>query len=101
MGIPSEKQLGSEKWSLSKDQTRIYIGDTGASYHLVDLNNLSPEEKLTVRKLEEAIYLQTANGTIEAEYSATVYVKELDISVTAILLPLSIITREALRRERL
>ena len=78
--------LGAEKWNLSKSSARVYIVDSGASYHIASLAELSRDEKLTVKDLDEPITLKTANGYNEATQYAIVYVKELGMSVKAILL---------------
>ena len=81
-----EYGLGAEKWNLSKSSARIYIVDSGASFHIVDFSELSKDEQLTVKELPEPITLKTANGYNEATHYAIVYVKELGMSVKAILL---------------
>ena len=78
--------LGSEKWNLTTDSVRTYIVDSGASYHIADINSLTEAEKLTIRDLDEVITLNTANGYIEATQYAYVQALELDMTVKVILL---------------
>ncbi|MDE0821157.1 MAG: DNA (cytosine-5-)-methyltransferase [Opitutales bacterium] len=68
------------------DHTRRYIVDSGASIHLVDLHDLTVQERSAQRKMKKAIHLTTANGGVQAEYETDVYVQELDIWVVAVLL---------------
>ncbi len=60
--------------------------DSGASYHLVDAKDLTRAERRAIRKLTDPIPLSTANGVVWATYQTDIYVNELGITVTAIIL---------------
>lgn len=66
-------------------ENRLYIIDSGASYHLVSKNNLSSSEKATIEKCEP-LSLQSANGIVTARQTAQIFIKELGIWVRAYIL---------------
>ena len=63
---------------------RKYILDSGASFHLVDDETLTKEEKATIETCK-SITLETANGEVVVNRRCQIYVKELDINVWAFL----------------
>ena len=64
---------------------RYFIVDGGASLHLISWKDLSEEEKQTVRKRTGGpLVLQTANDIITLDKKCDVYVKELEITVVAL-----------------
>jgi hypothetical protein len=63
---------------------RKYILDSGASFHLVDDDTLTPKEKATIETCK-SITLETANGEVVVNRRCQIYVKELDIEVWAFL----------------
>ena len=65
---------------------RRLIVDSGASFHLVDWKNLTPKEKKTKRKMATPYSLTTANGVVTATDEVDIYVTELKIKVTAMIL---------------
>ena len=67
-------------------QKRMLIIDSGASFHLMQFGDLTPSEYKTMRKMEVSILLETANGEIESEYETEIWVHELKMFVTAVLL---------------
>ena len=60
--------------------------DSGASYHTVSMDSLSKEELKTLRRLPEPIIMETANGDTETNDEADIFVEELDMYVTAIVI---------------
>ena len=60
--------------------------DSGAAFHIINKSLLTNEELRTVRKLDSAVKLQTANGIITATHQAKVKVMELDLTLWAIIL---------------
>ena len=58
--------------------------DSGASYHVVSANQVTGKEFKTYRRLQKPIQLQTANGTTTATHQVDVYIRELDITISAI-----------------
>ena len=52
---------------LSTEHSRMFIVDSGASFHLISWANLSKAEKRNVRRMETPIVLSTANGTLATQ----------------------------------
>ena len=77
----------SENWCLPspstiKPEKREFVVDSGASMHMIskkDLNSAALETVTTSRSPTKAII---ANGEVQTNEEATVYVKELDIFLT-------------------
>ncbi|MDP7560267.1 MAG: DNA cytosine methyltransferase, partial [Planctomycetota bacterium] len=64
---------------------RLYIVDSGASYHMIDAAELTDKELSTKRQLKRIIRLQTANGVCEVKEDVAIYVRELRLTVRALL----------------
>ena len=77
--------VGNQIGSLD---TREYLLDSGASFHLISWQYLRYDEKETYRPrvIESPITLTTANGPVTAAYEVTVYVEMIDRHVEAYLL---------------
>ena len=60
--------------------------DSGASVHVVSLRDLNSARSETVRVSKSPTTVVTANGEVLAKEEATVYVRELDLFVTVMLL---------------
>ena len=60
--------------------------DSGASMHMVSRKDLDKAELETVRISSNPTMVMTANGEVLTKEEATVYVKELDLFVTVVLL---------------
>ena len=60
--------------------------DSGVSVHMVSRKYLHSAELETVRISKSPTTVVTANGGVLTQEEATVYVKELDLSVTVMLL---------------
>ena len=56
---------------------RLFIVDSGASYHLVDEDDLNGRERKTISKLDKPITMQSANGEVTATHQAIVRVEML------------------------
>ena len=67
-------------------RTRQLIVDSGASFHLVDIETLTPAEKALMRPVDEPIAIATANGEVWSEQETEVYIQCLDLTVTALVL---------------
>ena len=65
---------------------RVYLMDSGASYHVVKTSDLSPEEKRTRREVVNGPKLRTANGRITPRTVVDLYLEELGITVEACVL---------------
>ena len=63
-----------------------FIADTGASLHLVDRGSLTEEQRKRIRKATKATALNTANGLVWSSELINLYIKELDITLTALVL---------------
>lgn len=60
-----------------RSMERLFIVDSGASYHLVDEDDLSEWERKTITKLKKPITMQSANGEVTAYRQAIVRVEML------------------------
>ena len=70
-----------------RSMERLFIVDSGASYHLVDEDDLAEWERKTITKLQKPITMQSANGEVTAYYQAIVRVEMLGgLQVKALIL---------------
>ena len=81
----------SEEWILPAASTinpeeREFVVDSGASMHMVSKKDINKAELETVRISKNRTMVMTANGEVPAKEKATVYVGELDLFVTVMLL---------------
>ena len=60
--------------------------DNGAPLHMMSLNELWFGEEDTIRKSTELTVIMTAGGTAESSEEPTVFVNDLDVFVTMMLL---------------
>ena len=60
--------------------------DSGKSMHMVSRKDLNSAEMETVRVSKSPTLVVTANGEVQTQEEATVYVRELDLFVTMKLL---------------
>ena len=60
--------------------------DAGASMHMVSKKDLNSAELETMRTSRNPTTVMTANGKVQTREEATVYVKQLDLFVKAMLL---------------
>ena len=65
---------------------REFVEDFGASMHLVSKKNLQSAQLETMRTSTSPTTVMTANGEVQTREEATVFVKELDLFVTVMLL---------------
>ena len=72
--------------SAIKPEERDFVVDSGASMHMVSRKDLDKAELETVRIPTNPTMAMTANGEVLTKEEATVYVKELDLFVTVMLL---------------
>ena len=66
--------------------SREYVVDSGASFHLISKADLTKAERITLRHAKDVQYLATANGQVVAREEVDVYVQDLDLTVTALVL---------------
>ena len=81
----------AEEWVLPAGSTkepeeREFVVDSGASMHMVSKRDLNSAELETMRTSKSPTTVMTANGEVQTREEATVYVKELDLFVTVVLL---------------
>ena len=81
----------SDEWVLPaastiKPDEREFVVDYAASMHMVSKKDLSSAELETVRISKSPTTVVTANGEVLTKEEATVYVRELDLFVTVMLL---------------
>ena len=72
--------------STIKPEEREFVADSGASMHMVSRKDLNAAELETVRISKNPTTVVTANGEKLTKEKATVYVRELDLFVTVMLL---------------
>ena len=65
--------------STLKTEERDFVVDSGASMHMISKKDLSNAEMDTLRKSCSPTIVITANGEVQTQEEAIVYVKELDI----------------------
>ena len=65
-----------------KLEEREFVVDSGASMHMITKKDLSDAEMDALTKSCSPTIVTTANGEVQTHEEATVYVKELDISLT-------------------
>ena len=81
----------TDEWSLPaastmKPEEREFVVDSGASMHVVSRRDLNSAESDAVKVSESPTTVVPANGEVQTKEEATVYVKELDLFVTVMLL---------------
>ena len=69
-----------------KPEERESVVDSGASMHLLRRKDLNSAELETVRVSQSQTTVVTANGEVQTKEEATVYVRELDLFETVMLL---------------
>ena len=87
----TETKLHTDEWSLPaafaiKLEEREFVVDFGASMHKVSRKDLSSAELDTVNVSKNSTTMVTANGEVPTKEEVTVYVRELDLFVTEMLL---------------
>ena len=68
--------------STLKPEEREFVVDSGASMHMISKKDLSEAEMDTLTKSCSPTIVITANGEVQTQEEATVYVKELDMFLT-------------------
>ena len=69
--------------STIKSEAREFVVDSGVSMYIVSKKDLNSAELETVRISKSATTVVAANGEVLTKEEATVYVRELDLFVTA------------------
>ena len=72
--------------STIKPEEREFVVDSGASLHMVSQRDLNSAELETMRISKNPTTVMTANGQVLTREEATVYVKQLDLFETVMLL---------------
>ena len=79
--------MGTPGCVNKEPEEREFVVHSGASMHMVSKKKkLNSAEKETVRASKSPTTVVTANGEVQTEEEATVYVRELDLFVTVMLL---------------
>ena len=68
--------------SCLKPEEREFVVDSGASMHMISKKDLSEAEMDTLTKSCSPTIVITANGEVQTQEEAIVYVKELDMFLT-------------------
>ena len=68
--------------SSLKPEEREFVVDSGASMHMISKKDLSEAEMDTLTKSCSPTIVITANGEVQTQEEAIVYVKELDMFLT-------------------
>ena len=81
----------AEEWVLpaaskKEPEEREFVVDSGASMHMVSKKDLNSAELETMRTSRSPMTVVAANGEVQTKEDATVFVKELDLFVTVMLL---------------
>ena len=81
----------AEEWvlpaaSTKEPEEREFVVDSGVSMHVVSKRDLVSAELETMRISKNPTTVMTANGEVQTREEATVYVKQLDLFVTVMLL---------------
>ena len=82
----SPSEIGACLASILKPEERKFVVDSGASMHMICKKDLSDAEMDTLTKSCSPTIVITANGEVQTHEEAIVYVKELDIFLTMIVL---------------
>ena len=80
------RKIGACLHQLLKPEERKFVVDSGASMHMISKKDLSEAEIDTLTKSCSPTIVITANGEVQTHEEAIVYVKELDIFLTMIVL---------------
>ena len=72
--------------STKEPEEREFVVDSGASVHMVSKRDLNSAVLETMRTSRSPTTVMTANGEVQTREEATVFVKELDLFVTVMLL---------------
>ena len=72
--------------STKEPEEREFVVGSGAGVHMVSKRDLNSAEFETMRTSRSPTTVMTANGEVQTREEATVYVKELDLPVTVMLL---------------
>ena len=72
--------------SMKEPEENELVVDSSASMHMVSKRDLNSAELETMRMSRNPMTVMTANGEVQTREEATVYVKELDLFVTVMLL---------------
>ena len=80
-----------EEWvlpaaSTKEPEEREFVVDSGASIREVSKKDLNSAELETMRTSRSPTTVMTANGEVQTREEATVYVEQLDLFVTVMLL---------------
>ena len=81
----------AEEWvllaaSTKEAEEREFVVDSGASMHMVSKKDLYSAELETMRTSRSPTTVMTANGEVQTREEGTVFVTELDLFVTVLLL---------------
>ena len=79
-------RMGPPGCGTKEPDERKFVVDSGASMHMVSKKDLNPAELETMRTSRSPTAVMTANGEVQTRQETTVYVKELDLLVTVMLL---------------
>ena len=72
--------------SLPKTEERMFVVDSGASMHMLSKKDLSSDAMDTLRRSRNPTTVVTANGEVQTNEEAQVYVHDIDLFVTVQLL---------------
>ena len=89
--LNTNKDFAAEEWvlpaaSTKEPEEREFVVDSGDSMHMVSKRDLISGELEIMRTSRSPTTVMTANDEVQTREEATVYVKELDLFVTVMLL---------------
>ena len=73
--LPTEVSAVIDWSKIKYGKRKCFIIDSGASYHLTAYQSLTPEERLTVTKLDRPFELSTANGIVKVHHHVRLYME--------------------------
>ena len=82
---PTETKAAPVRVSRNPED-RMFVVDSGASMHMLNKIDLSSDEMDTLRRSRNPTTVVTANGEVETNEEAQVFVHDLDLFVTVQLL---------------
>ena len=78
----SYRSMGNARTLFEKPEEREFVVDSGASMDMLSKKDLSSAELVTLRKSRNPTTVVTANGEVQTNEEAQVYVHDLDLFVT-------------------
>ena len=79
LALSFKKRLGNQWYITTTSSKRKLLLDIGASYHMVSVHDLTPEESKTSRNLTIPVPLQTADHIMWVSECVDIWISELAV----------------------